>query len=370
VNKFLTRIFVFLGLITALSTFIWLPTHAADVPAAVELAEFNLIPLENAVRIEWRTGSESGTLGFRIKRAASGENETYLDYVGENGFIAATGSITLGADYAVIDDQVQNGEEYTYVLMEVEQSSTEKELERGTVSVGIPPTNTPIVASGGSSGGSTAATATPTRKATTQATRTPTTSGTKTTQSTATPSTRDFVTVTPNVSQQVNSSPESNASAEQSNTNNNTGNNTFASLDNETTSTNSNVTGASEVFAQENDTSANSETMEVAAQSDPASQEDYPGATPTETAVSDQSDSYPGETNENSVGISAPSRTPVPVIGSDQGYMGNQNNDANQPKSSSNNQGRVYLWLGFIVALLIFATGLIGSILLFIRKSK
>lgn len=362
--KFLPKTIFYLGLIVTAMAILWLPIHA-DEPTAVSIASFDVIPLNNAVRIEWETGSELGTAGFRIKRAAAGGNEEYLDYVGDNGFIAGEGGVAIGSSYSVTDDQVQNGDVYTYILVEVENSGNEIDQERETVTVGIPPTNTPVVIGGGTGGSNATATATPRTTAQT-ATATATTQAQSTNAAATTPPTNtpsSFVTITPNPAQPAaTATPNSNTTSSQPG--NSSTNSTAPATATTNTSVNedntrSTTSGVTEALAQE-ETTEETEAVEIAAQTEGT----YPGTTPTATAVSNTST----ETYPNNTVIGNVTNTPVPVIGSAQETESEQT--SNSDNSGSSTQGRVFLWLGFIVALLIFATGLIGSILLFARKSK
>lgn len=328
--------------------------QAQDEPKAVALASFKVVPLNNAVRIDWETGTELGTAGFFIKRGAPGGPYETLSYLGENGIIYATGQGTVGSIYSVTDNQVQNGSRYTYILYELESNSAETELARETVTVGIPPTNTPVIASGNPSG----STATATPRAATPAT--PTVSAENNTGSaTITPASAAtapaFVTITPQTNQ-----PDATAVPSTSDTTNQSrpANNSAANQSPETNS--ANTTGSVNVAS-----ALEEEPESIAlspAQAAPPAQEGYPEAP---TAVSDAPTAYPQETNSLSAAPEMTATT-VPVIGG-QGYTGAQNQ--NPGSAAANNRGTIFLWLGFIIALLIFVTGIIGSILLFVRKS-
>lgn len=376
-NKLLPKTtFVFCLTILAFAIF-WLPIQADDEPTAVHLASFDVIPQDNAIRIEWSTASELSTAGYRIKRAASGGSEEYLDYVGTNGFIPGTGGVTIGGDYAVTDNQVQNGEVYTYILIEVENSGTEVELDRATVTVGIPPTNTPVVIRNGNGGSNPTTAPTATTNASSNASATPTTQSSSGTTVNPTNTPPSFVTITPSAIEPTASPTQSTSTSNVVNTNSNP----TSSDDQNAETSSSTLSGVMEVFAEEEaigNTEEEIETIELAEQTDvnlvPQGQEDYPVGTPTATAVAQNNDTYPEGAADDSSILGNPTSTSIPVIGSNQGYTGieqdSPTNATNSGGTASSTQGRIFLWIGFIVALLIFSTGLIGSILLFTRKSN
>ena len=65
-NKLLPKTTLILLVFIIVIAIFWLPIQA-DEPTAVHLAGFNVVPLNNAVRIDWETATELGTAGFRIK---------------------------------------------------------------------------------------------------------------------------------------------------------------------------------------------------------------------------------------------------------------------------------------------------------------
>jgi hypothetical protein len=370
VNKLLPKTILFLVLFITAITILWLPIQA-DEPTAVHLASFDVVPLNNAVRINWETATEIGTAGFKIKRAATGGNEEFLDYVGDNGFVEASGNVTSGSSYTATDNQVNNGEAYTYILIELENSGTETELARETITVGIPPTNTPAVVSGGNGGSSATATPVATATVTKRATSNPSASATPATNSNTTSPTQtspSFVTITPK-SVQPTATPTRNTTT--TNTNQSNNNNSDSDFVNETSNQDNNtddsMLGVTEVLAQEDST----ETVEIAAQTDvdltQQTQDDYPAV--TATAVSSSDEIYPSNTTSNSTS-DEPVSTPVAIIGSNPGYTGTDSDTSSSSGTTSSSEGQIFLWLGFIVALLIFITGVIGSIILFTRKSQ
>jgi hypothetical protein len=134
------------------------------------------------------------------------------------------------------------------------------------------------------------------------------------------------------------------------------------------------TTGVSEVSALEAEKPQEIADQTASGNDVQAQDEAYPATTATTTAVTDTEtgDTYP---NNTAIGetTNAAAATPMPVIGGSQENDSQQTTDSNAneaAQNSSSNQGRLFLWLGFVDALLIFITGLIGSIILFTRKSK
>lgn len=330
-------------------------------PTAVTLVSYTATPLNNAVKLVWITGTELNTAGFRIKRGAPDGPFEYLDFLGDDasGIIYGLGGVSEGAIYERTDDTVQNGETYTYILLEVENNGSEVEPEnaRRTVTVGLPPTNTPVavVVPG--------ATATGTRPASgSTATSVPTasrpaTAATSQAQATATP--LRFATVTPSA-RQATLAPTA-----------------VSNSGNQVTNPQPTPTRANPVPTATPDTAVNDAPLAAAvalAQGEEtplpiaaaALQTGYPG-TDNAGSASDNPTPYPPE---QATPTAAPTQTRVAVIGSAPGYDGAVGTDAQtQPAAAGNGRGTLFLWLGFIVALLIFITGVIGSIVLYTRKS-
>jgi hypothetical protein len=74
--------------------------------------------------LRWATGTEYETAGFRLERADS-LNGTY-EALEQIGFIPAEGSGLMGAEYEATDaDNVVDGQAYWYVLFEIENDGSE-----------------------------------------------------------------------------------------------------------------------------------------------------------------------------------------------------------------------------------------------------
>ena len=166
-------VFLFLALLTIAA---WSRTGKvlqARQALNVGLVRFEGIPLDNAVRLEWDTETELGTAGYKIKR---GQNSALVYLPAPSGnsdlFIGSEGGPNLGFDYSYTDDTAVNGERYTYQLIEIEVDGSEIPLADTTVAAGLVPTKTPIVVfAGGNGGGNSTATATATQSTTPQATQ-------------------------------------------------------------------------------------------------------------------------------------------------------------------------------------------------------
>jgi hypothetical protein len=329
---------------------------------AVTLASYNVTPLNNAVRIAWSTGSELGTSGFRIKRGAPGGPFEYLNALGDDssGIIYSTGDVAFGASYERTDDTVLNGQTWTYILIEVETNGYEVEPNdaRRTVTVGVTPTNTPVGAQGNTPGSSS-----PTPPTTTTATATRgTAAATSPAQGTAAPTIQlsptrmPFATITPNAANPTTASSLTAVPTRAPTTASNTTNVIGDSIARPTTAI---ANPTVEITARPDNVALAQGQADAAVAALPPAQDGYPaGATPT---VDDA-----GVLPTVAPTAVAPG---FAVIGSDQGYTGAPNN-ASAAAPTNNVRGTLFLWIGFIVALLIFITGVVGTLILYTRKTN
>ena len=139
---------------------------AAEVPSAVDLLYFRGEGGDNIAYLEWETGTESDTAGFRLERANSVDGP-YSD-LDEIGFITASGSVSAGAYYEAEDKSAVNGQSYWYKLVEIALDNSAS--NEWTVRVSIDPEPTSQIIGGGS--GTAAATSTPVPTSTSAATAT------------------------------------------------------------------------------------------------------------------------------------------------------------------------------------------------------
>ncbi len=122
------------------------PTLVAAIdPAVVTLLYFRGEGLDNAIRLEWATGTEFDTAGFRLERsAASSGPYTILDDIGFVPSDAPPDGLS-GAEYFALDDNnTTNGTTYWYRLVEIESSGAENRTDPISVTAGLAqPTSTP-----------------------------------------------------------------------------------------------------------------------------------------------------------------------------------------------------------------------------------
>lgn len=101
--------------------------------AAALLVYQLLIP--SKVEITWETATEQQTAGFNIFRSSTPDGEYAL--INEK-LINSKGSPVSGASYTYIDENVEAGQTYYYLLEELENDSTKNRYEEDKFEYDVP----------------------------------------------------------------------------------------------------------------------------------------------------------------------------------------------------------------------------------------
>ena len=154
---------------------------AMRVSAAVELVDLSGVSEGDQIRLKWETGSETDNAGFQIRRNVDTDTvgepiEVVNTATGETVlFVLATGDVS-GAEYEVLDKNVEVGTTYQYRLEAIDITGESEFSDPISITAGETPTPTPTAT----------ATATPTPTATLTPTVTQTPSASNTPEPTAT----------------------------------------------------------------------------------------------------------------------------------------------------------------------------------------
>ncbi len=346
----------------------------AAPPQSVGLISFEATILESGVQLEWETATELDTAGFIVKRADNGGTFISLPDIGvpgftdadgnPAGFIISEGGPAEGATYQELDQTVLAGNSYTYKLIEVEDTFQEKELGVQSVTLDQGPTNTP------------APQVTATNTAISVHTVTPTPLPTRTRQPTALPTATATGVVQTNV---IAPTPtpvfiESPTTAVQTNssTSQTTGSETSSS-GGAGAASDSNTSNSSVALAQTDET-ATAVPLTVTPEN-VNNQEGYPASQNQDefTPIPQLDAPTPISLVETPYPVATPSADgsspAVSIIGNQLNEQANNTlNAAQENPDRAARLGRIYLWGGFFLALLVFITTIVATILLFTRK--
>ena len=306
-------------------------------PINVTLSSFEVIPLDDAARLDWTTETEIDLAGFFFERGQNG-TFTRLTNFGNNGVIYGEGGTLGGGEYSVIDDTAVNGQTYTYKIFEIETDGDSIELDEKTVTL-TGPSPTPVIIGGGGQD--------PTNTPAPVNTSTPIPTTAVTQSATAAPTAtqrgiQPTATATPVPTNQASPTPPPAA------TNTAVPDSPIVVLDPTQTPTSDLTTIGKD---SDEDTAVPDKAI-AAVPVQPTPQ------TINTNVVHAQSDSYPGN--------------PTPITGGNNpaGQTASLTQTNPENETTSINQGRLYLWAGFIAALLLFFTSIVGSIILFTRKQN
>jgi hypothetical protein len=358
VNSQLKRIILSVVALSFIASVILFAPGNAD--ANVTLQYFTAVAVEGGIELEWKTATEFSTEYYYVKRATSPTGflpiDTNVLYEADAIDLLESGTTTVlvesrgtgggGATYTLLDtdDDLVDGNTYWYRLVEIEQGGNKiPQLDDDTsatvgdtatptpdgTGVGLP-TSTPVNNSTATATAQTTPTATATAGA---ATPTATATARPTTQATATPI-----------------PPAGTA------------------------------TPLPTVVVVQADTSQNGTSNGGVPVAEAASQESYPGEP---TRIAETPEAYIGDQIPGSIDNQAPdaaNESGAAMIDGGDGaeapsVIGSADSAESQlppPASSTSNESstgnRAILWVGFIAALLIFAAGVFGSILIFTRR--
>lgn len=88
------------------------------------------------VEVRWETATEVNTAGFNLYRSDEPDGEFVQINVG--GLIASEGEAVSGASYTFVDDTVEVGKTYYYVLEEVEFNAATRRYEDDIFAYEVP----------------------------------------------------------------------------------------------------------------------------------------------------------------------------------------------------------------------------------------
>jgi hypothetical protein len=102
---------------------------------AITLVRFGAHVQADGVVLQWETGAEFATLGFRLWRSTDGQRPSAVP-IGD--LIMHKGGTSGGATYTYIDTAIVRGATYTYWLQEVRGDQTTEDLASLMLTVAEP----------------------------------------------------------------------------------------------------------------------------------------------------------------------------------------------------------------------------------------
>lgn len=317
-------------------------TTLFDVSRSVTLRYFQAALKEDGVLLEWATASEVSTVGFQIERSTTSSGP--FDRLEAIGFVAAKGDSLGGGEYSAMDAAVESGDQTLwYRIVEVESDGSE--IRSAPVSVTL------LGTSGATNG---------TSQEPTDVTSSPTVDLTVTPPATLPPVTTTRAPVPTATDFRSESGLESSVAPVGAQSGYPPPNSSGSVL----------AVGVAENLAQvQSPTPADGYPIPPVGTPLPTFDADldtgaYPGINP-QPPITQPDGEEPASGFSTVMPSDKPSLTQPPAIGSDQSATpAATTGEADQSQSVGTT---VFLWLGFLVSLVIFAAGVYGSVLLFTR---
>lgn len=332
-------------------------THADQSPTAVTLLRFEAFIVNDGVLLEWETGTEIDTAAFKLERADDPNGP--FTFLADIGFIAALGGPASGATYQEIDETAVSGATYWYQLVEVREDQSQHVLETIMVLV-VPPTATPTAqAIGGGGGGGQNTPVPPTSTVAPSSTPQPTgTTAPQPTTPAGTGNTPPAPTSPPEPQPTIAVEPTE-APAGNNNNNNPTPIPTTITQFQPTTTPEPGVVSAAEDDGQP-----------IAQITETPAKEEYPAP---ESATAYPNSGTPGQTTPYPEATPAGEINPIIIGGNAQPTptpAGESEPATTSQTESSPLAGQIFLWGGFLFALLLFVGGLFFAIFITTRKRQ
>lgn len=99
-------------------------TNLLDAPTHAMVTAFSPLWSPSGIVVEWRTGYELGTAGFRLERRQPGRSVRPI----HQGILPALGNTAVGGDYRFLDTGAVSGKPATYVLWEIQRDGRSRIL--------------------------------------------------------------------------------------------------------------------------------------------------------------------------------------------------------------------------------------------------